>query len=402
MKTNRILFTVMLAAFSFQVFAGLKDGLTFYEDCDDSKSSYTDVKIASSIQAVRGKFGNAFRIERRTVNEMPNGDFKEKESEFWLYRDNAQWQARNGRNDSSCLKIEGGEVALPLFGLQKKYGNAFSFYAKSSKNKEITAVRVTYEALGKETLIVQNLKLANQFIRIEAPFIANSEEGTLRIYVKGSILIDDAQLDKGVTFFNSYCPPLKRRGVDQIILPPDGHYYNEESGSLNCWVKGPWVQPGLIATTSALFGVHNESKENKWGSTSVMFISCIPKPYFGAEDGALHFITIDAKRRVAGLSESNLAKLPPLAEDEWRMFSFTWDYRDGNMHQVLFLDGKKLFGKDVPFGPLKKPSEITIGHSGGAYLNGCLDDIAIYNRPLSEKEIKMIYNSGKPLGAIIK
>jgi len=235
------------------------------------------------------------------------------------------------------------------------------------------------------------------------PFIAKSEEGCLRIYAEGGILIDNAQLDKGVTFFNTYCPPLKRRGVDQIIVPADGTYYSEKSGTINCWVKGPWVDPGIVACTSALFGVQNVSnKEKKWGSTTVMFISCIPKLSLEAKSGALHFITIDAKRRVAGLSEVDLSKLPPLSSDEWRMFSFTWDFNNDTMHQVLYIDGKKLFGKEIPFGPLKKPSGISIGNSGGSYLNGCLDDFAIYNRPLSEEEIKTIYDSGSPLSAITK
>ncbi|MFA7230806.1 MAG: hypothetical protein WC071_06010, partial [Victivallaceae bacterium] len=77
----------------------------------------------------------------------------------------------------------------------------------------------------------------------------------------------------------------------------------------------------MIGSTCALFVVNNASEVKKWGSTSVMFISCILIQYAGGAKGTLHFIAIDDKARVAGLSERDLTKLPPLSEDKWRMFS---------------------------------------------------------------------------------
>ena len=403
MKNVHCQLSMLFAFATLTANAGLKDGLIFYEDCNDMKSPHAGVRISSSIRVAPGKFDKALRIERRTINSLANGDFKVKESDAWLYRDNAVWQRKGGIKNSSCLKIDGGEVVIPLVGLKPKYGNAFSFYAKNATPGKAATVSVIYEASGKDKVIVKDMKLTDKFIRVKAPFVAGAEEGSLRISVEGAIIIDNAQLDKGVTFFNTYQPPLKKRNVDRIAVPANGKYFSEKSGTINCWVKGPWVDPDMIGRTCALIGVQNAPKKVKnWRSSKVMFVSCIPKPKAGGQNGALHFITIDDKSRVAGLTERNLAKLPPLPKDEWRMFSFTWDFKEGKMHQVMYVDGKKLFGKSKPFGPLKKPVSIAIGFVGGSYLNGLLDDFAIYNRPLSPEEIETIYSSGKPLGSIIK
>ena len=388
---------IIIVATALSATAGLQDGLIFYDDCNDLKSPYPDVKISSSIEVENGKFGKALRIERRTVNSQVNGDFKEKESDAWLYRDNAAWQAKGGIKDSSCLKITGGDVIVPMVELKPKSGNAFSFYAKNAQSGKEATVTMSYEAAGKVIELVKSVKLSDEYTRIQAPFVAASAEGSLCISASGEILIDNAQLDKGVTFFNTYNPPLKMRGVDRITIPADGKYYDAKSGTINCWVKGPWVDSDMIGSICSLFAVNNASEVKKWGSTSVMFISCIPIQYAGGAKGTLHFIAIDDKARVAGLSERDLTKLPPLSEDKWRMFSFTWVVKDEEIHQAMYVDGKKLFEKAIPFGPLKEPVSISIGSSGGSYLNGLLDDFAIYNRPLSPEEIMTIYNSGKPL-----
>ena len=151
------------------------------------------------------------------------------------------------------------------------------------------------------------------------------------------MLIDNAQLDKGVSFFNSYTPPLRKRLVDRIIIPANGKYYNSASGTLNCWIKCGWLDPKILGRSCALLGVNNAEKRiKKWGDHKIMFISCIPRPYAGAKSsGTLHFLAIDGKRRVAGLSERNLDKLPPLATDGWRMLSFTWQFKDGKMRFIL-------------------------------------------------------------------
>jgi hypothetical protein len=73
------------------------------------------------------------------------------------------------------------------------------------------------------------------------------------------------------------------------------------------------------------------------------------------------------------------------------------------MKVEIFLDGGLIhISKTKLFGPLKKLYKIYIGYAGGGYLNGLLDDFAIFNRPLTENEIKSISASQKSLSEIIK
>jgi len=233
---------LVLAAIMFasSVIAGnFKDSIIFKEDCEDLKSPYPGVKISSSIKVLEnGKFGKCFRIERRTVNTLANGDFKQKESDSWLYRDNAVWQAKGGIKNSPCLKINSGEVVIPVTGLKKDSANAFSFYAKSPEN---AAVSIVWECGGKENILIKDLKIGKSFTRIEAPFGALADSGSLHIQVAGAVLIDNAQIDKGVNFFNSFSTPLQRRNVDWIEIPADGRFFNAEQGAVSTWLNVPWL-----------------------------------------------------------------------------------------------------------------------------------------------------------------
>jgi hypothetical protein len=82
---------------------------------------------------------------------------------------------------------------------------------------------------------------------------------------------------------------------------------------------------------------------------------------------------------------------------------FTWEVKDGKALISLNIDdGKTKLTKEQPFGPLKKPEIINVGYVSGAYLNGEMDDFAIFNRPLTDAEVSAIYKSSQPLSAMLK
>jgi Concanavalin A-like lectin/glucanases superfamily len=390
--------------FSSSAFAGnLKSSIIFQEDCEDLKSSYSGVKISSSIKVLPdGKFGKCFRIERRTVNALANGDFKQKESDAWLYRDNAIWQKKGGRKNSSCLKIDGGEVVIPVTALKKYSANAFSFYAKSSEG---ASVNIIWECSGKENSLLKDQKIGKSFVRVKAPFGASADSGSLRIQVTGAVIIDNAQIDKGVNFFNSFSTPLKRRGVDMISIPADGRFFKPKQGAISTWLKVPWLNNKDVISNSicGIMVVDNEAKRiKKWGDHVIMGTSCIPRKKITDKmrKSNFNFYTIDAKNRVCPISEK-LINLEPAPTSGWRHLAINWQLgKDGKMKAELWLDGKKLIEKAKPFGPVKKQKLMWVGYANGAYLNGLMDDFAILNRPLTEDEIKQINTSNKPLSQL--
>ncbi len=381
----------------------LNSSIIFQEDCEDLKSPYPGVKISSSIKVLNnGKFGKCFRIERRTVNKVENGDFKQRESDGWLYRDNAVWQKKGGIKNSSCLKITGGEVVVPVVGLKKYSANAFSFYAKSLDGG---SVKVTWDATGKENILVKKQQLGNTFTRVKSTFGAVEDSGSLRIQVTGTVIIDNAQLDMGVNYFNSFSLPLKRRGVDRITIPANGKYFNAKQGAVSVWLNVPWLNDSNIISNSicGLFVVNNaEKRMKKWGDQVILGSSCIPRKNITAppRKSQFYFYTVDTKNRVCPVAEK-LSNMEPAPASGWRHLVMNWQLAEGGKMKIaLWINGKKLVEKSKPFGPTKQQKFIWIGYVNGAYLNGLMDDFAIFNRPLSEEEIKQINTSNKPLAQL--
>jgi hypothetical protein len=79
--------------------------------------------------------------------------------------------------------------------------------------------------------------------------------------------------------------------------------------------------------------------------------------------------------------------------NEW--YNFTGSY--ANKHLILYLDGKQIFSDTNVNLPLRDDGFFLFGESRSGstqYFDGKLDDIAIWNRALSDSEIVEVYNAG--------
>lgn len=383
----------------------LKKDLLYYENCESLKSVYPDVKTQQSIVVEeKGKFDKCFRMERRTLNTLDNGDFAKEESDAWIFKNNAEWKENGGCGNSSCLQLENGEVFIPLTDLKPDSANAFSFYVKKTDASADAALTVTWDCRGKNTELLKDFNVPTEMERVKLCIMPETDAGTINISVKGQVIIDNAQLDRGVNFFNSFATPGKMRYCDRIEIPANGKYFNPEQGSISCWINVPWLDKNTTQEgISAIFTAKNApNRIKKWGDGCVMAISCIPKQKVTDKTaGMFHAISIDAENRVSALSES-LDKIPLDASSPWHHIVYNWQVKDGKINASLYVDGKIMLIKEQPFGPAKKPVLIYIGYVSGAYLNGLLDDFAIFGKPLSETEINEIYKSNKPLSALLK
>lgn len=383
----------------------LKKDVLIYEPCESLTSQYPGVKISPSIQIEeQGKYGKAYRIERRTLNEMANGDFAKQDSDCWAYRDNAEWQSAGGIGNSSSLKISGGDVSAPLTELKPDSVNAFSFYARNADSGKDASISVSWESGGKTVTAIKDRKLGSGFERVMLPLNAGADSGTVVISVNGTVIIDNAQLDKGVGFFNSYAPPGKMRNPDIIEIPVNGKFFVPEKGAFSCWVNVPWLNPDVTSDAiCSFFGVANaEPKIKKWGATTIIGINGIPKQKSSDKRaGTVNAYMVDTNNRAVSTNE-NIANLK-LDKSPWHLWVVNWQVKDGKIQFSMYLDGDKLkVNKEIPFGPCKVPTLITAGYSGGGYLNGLMDDFAIFNRPLTETEIMAVYKSSQPLSAMLK
>lgn len=413
-----VMFTFSLLCASICAAEPLMDSLLFYENCDDLKSPYPGVKISKSIKIENdGKFGKCMRIERRTVNTLDNGDFAKTSSDSMVFRGNVKWSQSGGIGDSSCLRINDGKVFIPITSLKPDYANAFSFYVKKNVKSDVSDVSdksdlsdtsgestltVSWKDQGKTTVLLKNFKPTSKMTRLKLVLVSKGDSGTVAITVKGSVIIDNAQLDTGVGFFNSYVKPMKKRNVDRIQIPADGKYFRPEKGAVSCWINAEWLN-GLAPSESicGVFTVRNATaRVKRWGDDTLLNLSCIPANKTTTKPGTFHCYIIDAKNRNVGLGQP-LNELAAVSSKKWRHVVFNWNLKDGKTNISLHIDGLKI-SRSKPFGPVKKQLLIYIGYSGGSYLNGLLDDFAIFNRTLTENEIKTIEDSGKSIGELTK
>ena len=89
--------------------------------------------------------------------------------------------------------------------------------------------------------------------------------------------------------------------------------------------------------------------------------------------------------------------------DNWHLFVFNWKTESSSLKFDIYVDGvQQHVSKSAVWGPALNASETSFGYGGGGYINGSVDDIALFNRPLGDDEIKLISEAKKSLSEIIK
>ena len=332
----------------------LKQALLFYENCEDLKSAYPGVRISSSIRlSGNGKFGKAFILERRTINSLPNGDLKEKISDFILFRNNAVWRKTGGMKDSSCLQVNSGELVVAMPELVEKSANTLSFYIKSAKPGKTPKVTVEIETGGKTFNPVKAVPAGKQFSRIKAPFAVYGTSATAKIKVSGPVIVDNLMLDQGRNYANPWIPPMKKRGVDKIIIPAGEKYIKTARGAISCWINVPWLNdPQCTAKgVSTLLQTKGEAPSGK----TLMAFTGIPRrsPLESPKVSRCYFFMFDKKKRCCSL-QIPTSELPAAPENNWRHLVLNWQYENGKLMLEAWLDGKLAGHKEMVFGPLKK------------------------------------------------
>ena len=398
-KSAGVAITLMAVAASCTS-ASLKDSMLLYVDGESLVSTYPGVAISQSIRVVDGsKFGKALLMERRTLNLAPNGDFKAENMDGWILS-GADRVVTGGIQNSPCLSAKDGAVAaLPLTELGVKSAYAFSFYSKSVKAGKII-VELSMGGSVKELARIDTP--AGDFARTVVSFCPDQDSGTIRLKVSGEALIDNVQLEKGATFANSFSEPLKMRGCDWITVPAGGVYFNQKQGSISCWVNAPWLENKEFSDCGgAIFSAACDKPEyTGWGANTAMNMIAWPKSKKGGvEQGNMHHVMVDRTKGMLSAS-FGLDQVKPSATG-WHHMVFNWKYENNQMTSEIFVDGKSVHtSKTGSFGALKPVDKIYIGFTQGSYLDGKLDDFAIWGRPLTEDEIRSIYSSNKPLSAL--
>ncbi len=385
---------------TFSAGASLQDALLFYEDCDDRKSSYPDVQIAAALPPEAGKFGHALRLRRRLLNQAVNGDFEFSIAGNWMIDGDGKRMPLEGVDGDSCLLLERGATAvLPIPWLYSERIHSISFAARSQQIDidEKPSVSVEWLAGGELTELLEPEPVDSDFRRFQAAVFCTEDYGTLRIHaIGGTVILDQVAMHEGDNHEASFTPPLKKVSRDGIFLPPS--YVDVKSGAFSCWVKVPWIRPDFESRHGHGFFQVAADRPPKLKN----------KPYNVL--GAICWLSSNRSTylTVAGSDDSSVGISFDLDDissfkEEWHHFVFNWKFSNSKILLEIFVDGKqRSFSEEMLSGMRGPVSEVLIGFDAGCYLNGVIDDVAFFNRPLSTQEIVTVFNSDIALAKLLQ
>jgi hypothetical protein len=199
--------------------------------------------------------------------------------------------------------------------------------------------------------------------------------------LKGSLLADKTPYENDGTIYGATFT-TDRKGKANSAMSFDGvnDYINCGNGaSLNITDKitiSAWVKP---------VGPHEDGYGGIWhdgaGSTRNRILL--------ANDGALL-----AQYIIGGVYASCQTSSGVIPLNTWKQVIFTYN----GSEIAFFVDGVKKSSTLANGGisPSSGNRQIGWGHGETYHFNGLIDDVRIYNRALSETEIKTLYNSYNP------
>jgi hypothetical protein len=162
-------------------------------------------------------------------------------------------------------------------------------------------------------------------------------------------------------------------GSEYLELPKEA--FNHLEGSWAMWAKGVWSSQGVLR----FFNITNG------GGSALQYLSHLNNVWL-VPNGTTR-ATVD---------------LGTLTDNLWQLLMFTWKYDGANSTIKGYLDGA-LKDTQILSGQMSAaavPITIMGDTTVGSFTTGQVDELAIWDRELSQTEAAVLYNTG--LGRIIK
>lgn len=358
----------------FPVHAGtLQEDLKFYLSCDDMTPPVPGCRIQSSIRLRPGKFGKSFLIERRTENSASPGET--------ILGNGAVLQG----TDNILTLPPNGFAALPFPQIKPGSENCLSFLYKGSG-------RITVELdSGNEKTTLAELTASGQERHAAITVIPKGDSATLRIRSDQPVVLRQLMFDRDIPFANTYQPPGQIRNVDWIVIPPQ--LFDRRSGAFACWIKAPWLNKSSTVSRIGLLSVRwAKTTKGKVGTNHLKWISLWNGKIYDANRG----------KDSSAQPSFQLKDLEQKNADAWHHFVFNWNYADGILKAEILVDGKLADSKTTRCILNPEPIDFIVGYAVGYYLNGQMDDIALFKRPLTGEEVRKIVSAEKPIPEAIR
>jgi len=365
---------------------------TFTRDSIAYKSDGSQVAV-NVPRFEAGKFGQGILIEEGTTNLLPSNDAQGKT----LFTSNDSSHSSNtletsfGLNDLYSLK----SVQL-VFNINRGFvspfyptvaGNVYTFsyyvYNATSTSHNFTARLIFYDGSGNVVRSFESNSIpvpAQQWKRISVTATAlsgstqcrvvGSESGTIS-QVGDVYYFDNFQLEQK-PYATSWTVGTRQ---PEVITVPTAGILNAGEGSASVWV---YVND-LIKNTSAWRYILAHGT-----SDTANFIVL----RHGA-DNMWYAMTSN------GAGQQSMVKINDTLLIGWHHFAMRWSVSE----LALFIDGVKVGSVNNPYLPSTMNNNFSIGRwllDAYGWTNTYIDDLALYNRALSDNEVQAIYNSNQP------
>ncbi len=371
----------------------IKKSVLLYLPCDSLKSEEPDViKINVDPELQPGKFGSAYRIERRLeLNLIKNPTFASGNTGEWITV-GAPLINNQGRSEKNSVMIDSSNYLrqiVPDIKPDKMY--CFSIYGKGTGNLMIKMK----SASAKESAI---LALTSDYQRLSLGMKAEGTEITITVLTDGKAVVDDAQLEGDKTFPASFTPkPPPARSVECVTISLNEQNFNANEGSVACWVN--LDAPGAVygGHSCNIFAVADDlSKKYKDQRNLLNLYAWVKR----GEKNWKNSITGRFSDKNGESAEFIGLNVDTVQSKVWNHFIYTWKIRpDGNSEVHFYLNGKEAGNKlDMQLGEFGLPAKMQIGYADGGYLDGLMDEFYIFNRMLNAEEAKILEEMKQPIG----
>ena len=216
-------------------------------------------------------------------------------------------------------------------------------------------------------------------------FTVPEELGTVTFQGKNA-RFKEAQVTAGWSFPACYVVPGKVSPGCFLTVDPAKAAIDLDKGAFALWIKTPYLSDKAVMDHIGIFGIDHALKPIKRHPDNQ--IGCVT-----AWNGRnLTAYRLSAEGKSSGITI-------PLNElrfkaGEWHHILVNWERKGNNLTLELILDGGKIKLRNTkPYGKDKKMTRITVGYSDYAHLNGDADDLAFFNRPLTLKEAKELFEA---------
>jgi hypothetical protein len=378
--------------------ANLKSAIAYYQGAESLQAKSPDEKIHVAPELQTGKIGKAFLIERRTVNRIADPDFSAASTPgqtAWITIGAPQFTEQGGYADAAGALVTSENYLRQSFtNLSEGTLYCLSVYAKCAASGSL---KLSVKS-GAENQQAISPALGAEYSRYSVSFVAGAPTATITIQgtSEKSVQVDAAQLEAGQSWPSSFVAKSGvARGAEWVDVPARPEIYNPLQGTVAFWIKPHWL--GQTSTQClSLFAAYKDPTIAYSKNTNFFNIGAYANPTKKGWENGFNITFRDKAGKTNGYTPVTFDG--SLAPNEWHHLAVTWKIvPGGESNTEFYLDGKR--AGELKFVPdeIEAPANVYAGYYAGGHLDGLLDELYLFKRPLSESEVATLYNRATPL-----